>query len=300
MRTLTALLVGLALVSTASAQYILIDDMQGYTAGASVHGQGGWQQNINSSAIGDSGASTMVDIGGGNIVANITTAQPDGSIGFTSVALDLGVSLSAKETLRITFRADGSNDCVTGTNDLGPGWTDLVNNTTLLPPPDGQHDPGGQGIQAWSSQGAMVLLRSVDVFRARDGSSVNPSDTGANNYVNAGVEVPLANTWYDLYMLIDSPNAKTIYAVTAAGVAPTPADIVMNPGGGAYWWHRNQAHWNSAVENIRFLMGPVGDVANTVQIDEIWYMNGFDPDVPEPATMSLLALGGLALIRRRR
>lgn len=298
MRILTSVLVGLALVSTASAQYTLIDDMQGYVAGASVHGQGGWSQNINSSAIGDSGASTMVDIGGGNIVANITTLQPDASIGFTSVAIDLGVSLVGRDTLKITFRADGPNDCVTGTNDLGAGWEDLVDNTTLLPPPDGQHDPGGQGIQMWSSQGAMVVLEAADAFRVRDGSSVNPAASGINNYVDNEVYAPDVNTWYDLYMLIDSPNAKTIYAIAPAGGTPR---IVTNVNGGdGYFYHRNQAHWNNAVENIRFLMGPSGGVANTVQIDEISYMNGFDPDVPEPATMSLLALGGLAMLRRRR
>ena len=45
------------------------------------------------------------------------------------------------------------------------------------------------------------------------------------------------------------------------------------------------------------IVAPIGDQANFTVVGEFWNLN---PQSPEPATMGLLAMGGLAVLRRRR
>ena len=286
MRTLIALLVGLCLVSTASAAYTLIDDMESYTVDATLHGQGGWQVQRNSSAIGDTTYCLALDDGTGNIVADLENRDLDGEIDTVWMAYELPTPLTGQATLKLTFRSNGWNDTIMGTNDLGPGWTDVDL--------DGNIDDGGQATGNYGDQGAMVVLKTADVFRARDGGA----------YQNVPGIGTAADTWYDLYMLIDSNHDFTLYAMAPAGGVPQ----LINSPDGVVWGHRNTSYDQAA--NLKFLFGggpwPPDPVTGWteelhVQIDDIMYMEGFDPDIfPEPATMSLLALGGLALIRRRR
>jgi len=281
MRTVTALLVGLAVVSTASAQYTMIDDFESYTLGTA-HMQGGWQIQRNSSALGDPGSCLIVDDGTGNKVIDLMNRDLDGEIDTIYAALDLGVSLTGVETLKMTVRSNGPNDTLMCTNALNPGWYDDGT---------GDNDPaaGGQGMTDYSAQGMMICVKSDDLFRARD-------DGG---YVNVPQRMT-SGVWYDLYMVIDSPNDRTIYAVAPAGATVGPEHVVLDGTGSKWWGHRNDSY--SSVENLKFMVGmfpyPDANIETHVQIDNIMYMEG--DGVPEPATMSLLALGGLALIRRRR
>ena len=287
MRTVTAILVGLVLVSTASAEswspwtghWEMIDDMESYTVDASIHGQGGWQVQRNSSAIGDTGYCLAVDDGTGNTVVDLVNRGFDGGIDTIFAAYELPTPLTGQSELRLTFRTNGWTDTIMGTNDLGPGWTDVDE--------DGNIDPGGQGTGNYDDQGAMVVLKTADMFRARDGDA----------YQNVPGIGTLADTWYDLYMLIDSPNDRTLYAMAPAG-----GELQLIPSPEGDWWdHRNTSY--DQVSNLKFLFGggvwpPVNPDGWTeelhVQIDNIMIW------VPEPATMSLLALGSLADLRRRR
>ena len=59
-------------------------------------------------------------------------------------------------------------------------------------------------------------------------------------------------------------------------------------GDGTDEWFVCQDGWQTTVQYV------------AVPFDIVWWQNDYVTFVPEPATLSLLALGGLAPIRRRR
>ena len=83
-----------------------------------------------------------------------------------------------------------------------------------------------------------------------------------------------------------SGNSLLVYI---SGV-PTAVGSIPNSYGGGFWGFISDTPFTS-VE----LIGGGGSNQQNYRLDDMVYSQ-----VPEPATMSLLALGGLALIRRRR
>ena len=327
MKKLMTIAVAVAMCATAAqAQMVAYEDFEAYTAGATIHMQGTdvagvprWYAQHNSSSLADSGAAIVYGANG-NQFLRLGSSKPDGSNDFDTLGAAMAMKsqeITGLGTIYLRWLVNDVCSPMTLTNDLNPGWDYASAGTASYA--GGVTTPGvigtdywqeGYGGEGYSAMGAMVNTGGGINFNARNGGG----------YVDAvGPQALQVGVWQELWMQIDAVNHNAMYFTCLQGgvpvqmINPGPDGIPGNADDSPLWGNRDQAQVNDSVANLKWIVsnwGYTDAIPNVLHLDTI----GIDtqahtldmvgpemlPDVPEPATMSLLALGGLALIRRRR
>ena len=317
--------VAVAVCATVSqAQLVMYDDFESYAVNSSIHLQGidvagvpRWYAQQNSSALADSGLANVRSFGGNKVLEIASDLQEGYEGGYTTSGA--AMAMKSREILglgtiylRWSVNDDGAAP-LTMTNDLNPGW-DYASAATVDPgliSADGWQE--GYGGDGYKFMGAMVKTGGGINFNARN-------QGGAGGYQDDIVPTPLlANAWQELWIQVDSPGDRAMYYICPQGGVPTQmtnpgVDGIAGNADDSVWWnHRNEGHDNDSVANLKWIVSNWG-AAETDWTRNALYLDtiavdvqahtldrvGQDAPLPEPATMSLLALGGLAMLRRRR
>lgn len=150
---------------------------------------------------------------------------------------------------------------------------------------------GGNGtlIVGYANQGADINLAGRRIaVNLDDGVVTGLSTTAANTYS--------LNASYTFYMIFNDTASPASYP--GGTVAPGSADIWLQPGGGAPVFAGTRTAENTQTAAYRVGLRSFSANLQQVLVDNVSLEEG--AVVPEPASLILLGLGGLALVRRRR
>ena len=284
-------------------QVVLVDNFESYTVGTSIHDQGLWEAQANTTSAQDNNHSNVTVRDGDNALQMVNRddhTSPSDLIQtvYTSMALP-----SAIQTGTIYMRwMKSSEGFDQNGNAVSPLRGDMVLATNGLPTgfdPNGNLFLDGDGQEAanYGSQAALVGLYATaggTQFHARNNTAYKDVDTPfAGNLVE--------DQWYEMWMQVDhTTNQQTRYYLAEDGGTP---QVVLNDTGGDWWGHRNDSY--SEATAIKFLHGLTAGSDATVYLDTVgvdltgWSTNSLT-DVPEPTSLLLMAIGGISCLASRR
>jgi len=145
---------------------------------------------------------------------------------------------------------------------------------------------------------------SLIVGYANQGADLNTA--GRRLVVNlddgfvTGLSTPAANTYsqdasYTIYMIFNDTASPASYA--GGTVAAGSADVWLQPSGGAAVFAGTRTSYNTQTVSYRVGLRSFSSNQQQVLVDNFSLVEGA---VPEPASLILLGLGALTLVRRRR
>ena len=159
-------------------------------------------------------------------------------------------------------------------------------------PGNGLQNAGVGAIGAFDSRHRYVAGRNADGVKMRDHSWDSTERSRSWLFEEAGVaRADMWDKWVTLQFVYNWNNSGKYTAHVY-----TPFDSAVHDGPGSYSFGEYDIHPNEANQYVdRLILGSV------VPDSSSWAHAQFDnvKFVPEPAAMTLLALGGLGLLRRR-
>lgn len=257
---------GTLLLSVISAQaaFVLVDDFESYVDGQDINGQNSW-----TSVSQADGAEVFNQVGESYLTLD-STQTVNGRIGATYAGPSVAADNSGTYFFR--FRTPGTPASPSKSWNMGFGHADADKD--------------------YSDFEGFLQVQDTGAMNYRDANttpSVADSSWSADQWYNVWlVANPTGTEGTDLYDLYVTSGSD---AATSANALVSVTDISMRTGNG------------SGVDSFYF-MAESGSY-DTLQIDSLYFdgtgANLANPTaVPEPGAASLLVLGGLFLIRRRR
>lgn len=250
-----------ALASAGMADFVLVDDFETYTAGQNLNGVNGW----------------AVTEGEGGLIVHYPAVDPASS---SNMAFYQGTDSFHRSAVTMPAIAQGT----TGTVFFRFYTVDTNGGDQTHWGPSDQSPSSLTSANDWAGWEAKVMARP-DV----------PNDPGIytrTNNTNYRLGSITDGAWWDCWIVIDNTNDQnTFYAQPSDGSAA-----------GSSWGTYNFLNGSASFDIVSFYLHSAGSGTNAY-IDDLYVdatgVNLTNP-VPEPASMSLLGLGAIALIRRRR
>ena len=278
-------------VSQAHADFALFDNFDNYAAGLNLNGLGPVGNTWTTPDATAAGTITIVNVAPGNNAVRFDLATDNGAHrNFRSLqAAGLAIpNASSAATVFFTFRTGG------GYLNFNTIVTDVAAPTNLA---------GDSEVQLNEDYSAGTF------FRGRNAGNFRLLTTSASSIQaerDAARIIPVADATYNVWFAID--NTTDTYKIYMQSnqdpnLATVTQMLMSNDGTGAFRF-RNSGTTLQANDLITFNMGVGGGgFVGPVFIDDIYVdtaaVNLGNP-IPEPAVLSTLAIGALALLRRRR
>ena len=302
------LAVAFSFVASTQASVVLVDDFSTYNVGESINGQGTWAAQVNSNWVPDDSHSTTVETSNGSNVAVVTAREirngSENEFGNTNVIANFGMNIADKGTLYFKYQSltPASNFALTlNGRDNGYAFGGLT-------PPD--NNPGGQNPgNPWGDASSIIRINPGEAGQTARNEAGSTGSYPASQLATESLQ------WYEMWIQIDNTNKIVKYFRRDLGDAGAPVALLHDAANTSdEWMMRNTTY--AAITNMSIYVSPspvwnctVGCDFTAVAIGDVgldasgWSLNSVGAIttdvVPEPASLSILALGSILAIRRR-